>query len=117
MCHYKLIRVRRMISNNILNLIFFSIGSVLLIRISPDCIRRYILFGLNFLFYFLLDPNCILLIVVSTIGSYYIGKKLPCSRHSKAWFITGVILSAGVLVFFKYHNFLFGNRSDTLKIM
>lgn len=106
-----------MVANNIFTLLIFSICSVILIDILPNPLKRYALFILNFLFYFLLSPQCILLILISTCLSFEIGKKIASSPYSKLWFISGILLSVSILIFFKYSNFFLDGYCNGLKLI
>lgn len=106
-----------MIANNIFNLIIFSFFSVLFIYFLPNQLKRYALFALNFVFYFLLSPYCIFLILLSTIVSFYIGKKIASSQNTKLWLISGIIFSISILLFFKYYHFFTDRFSGAIKII
>ena len=88
-----------MIANNIFTLIFFSFCAILLIYALPNELKRYSLFVLNFVFYFLLSPYCVFLILLSTIVSFFIGQKITSSQHAKLWLISGIIFSVSILLF------------------
>ena len=106
-----------MIANNIFTLIFFSFCAILLIYALPNELKRYSLFVLNFVFYFLLSPYCVFLILLSTIVSFFIGQKITSSQHAKLWLISGIIFSVSILLFFKYYHFFTDRFSGAIKII
>ncbi|MFS4417354.1 MBOAT family O-acyltransferase [Maribacter sp. 2307ULW6-5] len=71
--------------------------------------QNIVLLVSSYVFYGWWDWRFLFLIVISTLGDYYIGKELG-KKHlgaakRKLWLYTSLVLNLGILGFFKYYNF------------
>lgn len=96
--------------------IFFFLPAVLLVYFAvPDRLRNFVLFFFSLIFYSWGEPVYILIMLFSTIFDYVngllIGRFQSRRRHgaAKAVLLSSVIVNLGILVFFKYNNFLIEN--------
>lgn len=101
---------------NIYLILLFSIVSVLLFYCFPKKYRKYILFSENLLFYGICDLNFLLLIILETFITWFIGNKLNSENKSKSkfFFILGISIVLALLCFFKYFNFFIENFNFSL---
>lgn len=106
-----------MLFNSIDFLIFFPV--VLLVYFIFPCRKRYIwLLAASYFFYMCWNPSYIVLILLSTMITYICGRAIAYIRASadsesgrgkkrmKLVIAVGIILNVGMLVYFKYTNFL-----------
>jgi len=104
--------------SNILLFLLFSVLSAIILYFIPSKQKKYALLIFNLLFYLLCDYKFILLIIISIIWSYYIGKKIACqSSNRKYYLFLGIIPIIVILCFFKYYNFFIPSQNDVLKII
>ncbi|MGF7058509.1 MBOAT family O-acyltransferase [Brassicibacter mesophilus] len=78
--------------------------------LSSDRFRNYILLMASLFFYAWGEPKYIYLMILSIIVNYSIGFKVePDSKgNRKLWLCISVIFNLGLLIIFKYSDFLFG---------
>jgi D-alanyl-lipoteichoic acid acyltransferase DltB (MBOAT superfamily) len=82
----------------------------------PGKYRCLFLLLAGYFFYFTRQPAYLALLFLSTVVDYFIALKIGSmnsktgrqqdTRNEKRYLITGILLSAGLLLFFKYFNFL-----------
>lgn len=103
---------------NIILFLIFSLIAVLFFYLMPYTLRKYYLFCINFIFYFLCDFKFVFFIFFSIFWSYYWGKKMDTSISSrKLLFFCSVTPVLAILLFFKYYHFFISNGNLTLKIL
>ena len=88
--------------------------SLLVYYASPLKIRNLMLFLLSLIFYGFGEPTYILVMLFSVTVAYLTGLPIGKYRESapkkaKFWLILSVCLNLGMLVFFKYTNFIIEN--------
>jgi alginate O-acetyltransferase complex protein AlgI len=102
-------------------LIFF-VAALALLVILPPAIgsfrpRRWLLVLASYGFYAFWDWRFPALLLVSTLASFYLGKRIYRSQESsrrKLWLSISVVISLGLLGFFKYYNFFVDSISAVL---
>ena len=109
-----------MIFTSIEFVLFFV--AVLLIR---SVIRRgptdkwFLLFA-SYFFYMSWNVACGGLILFTSLTDFYVGRQLgrtDNSRHRRWWLVASLVANLGVLAFFKYANFFYGNTSVLLHLV
>ena len=90
--------------------------SLLVYYVSPLKIRNLTLFLLSLIFYGFGEPTYILVMLFSVTVAYLTGFPIGKYRESapkkaKFWLILSICLNLGMLVFFKYTNFIIENLS------
>ncbi|MEN6634833.1 MAG: MBOAT family O-acyltransferase [Clostridiaceae bacterium] len=70
--------------------------------------KHFVLLATSYVFYAYWDARFLILLVVQTVISYVLAKKIvrtESKQKSKAFMLIGVIVSLAILCFFKYFNF------------
>lgn len=116
-----------MVFSSITFIYYFLPIVILIYYISPKKFRNLILLISSLIFYFWGEPKYGILMVISIISMYIHGiliEKLRNTKYSKLPVVTGVLFSLGVLIYFKYFDFLIENinlwlnkKIDTLGIV
>lgn len=81
-------------------------------------LRTFVALAFSYVFYGWWDWRYLGLILLSSTIDWYLGKEIGAStdeRQRKRLLITSIFLNVGILVFFKYTNFLVSNSSEVLK--
>lgn len=95
-------------------MIFFPIV-ILIYFIVPRKARYIWLLVASYYFYMGWNPKYALLIAISTIITYMSGRLLDKAESHRKWIVAGsFITNIGILVFFKYFDFLLGNLNAAL---
>ena len=93
--------------------LFYFLPIVLAIYyISPKKLKNLILLVASFLFYFFGEPTYVLLMAFSILSTYIFGiliDKYRNTKYTKLWLILAISVSIGLLVYFKYANFIIQN--------
>lgn len=92
---------------------------ILVYYLLPHKVRWIWLLGASYLFYMSWNAWLILLIITTTLISYGAGlliEKTESHKGKKAWMIVAVCLCLGLLIFFKYFNFLISSVIEVLKL-
>ena len=90
-------------------LFLFFPASLIIYYLVPKKWRNIPLLAENLLFYAWGEPRFLLLILFSTVVNFFFGKaigKNAESRRRKCLLVLAVVIDLGLLVFFKYTNFL-----------
>ena len=69
----------------------------------------------SYVFYAWWSPKFLILIVVSSLVDYFVGKKIHLEQNNavrKSLLILSIVVNLGILGFFKYFNFFIGNLKD-----
>lgn len=67
--------------------------------------QNLILITSSYFFYACFDYRFMLLLLLATLFSYYVGKKIETSSKRYYWNLANIVLSVLVLIAFKYYNF------------
>ncbi|HQT46242.1 MAG TPA: MBOAT family protein, partial [Acidocella sp.] len=63
------------------------------------------IFCCSLAFYAWWKPILVLLLVVSILLNFFVGKRIVVEKQGRAWLIAGLAFNLGLLCFFKYANF------------
>ena len=98
-------------------MIFFFLPIVLLIYyIAPKKFKNIVLLIASFVFYFCGEPVYVFLMAFSIISTYIFGLLIDkYKEHSKFFLTLSILVSVGILVYFKYTNFIIENINLWLK--
>ncbi len=98
---------------------FEFLGFMLMIVIGMLCTkgraRTSFLAIASYIFYGAYEPYLCLLLLLSTVVDWNIGKKLATTENKTArkwWLIASLALNLGLLAVFKYGNFAMGNMTQ-----
>ena len=99
-----------MIFSSITFLFYFLPIVLLIYYIVPNKFKNYILLAASFIFYFYGEPKYVWLMVFSIASTYIFGILMDkYKKHSKLFLVLSICVSIGLLVYFKYINFLIQN--------
>ena len=92
----------------------FLIIVVTIYYLLPHKYRNYLLLLASYYFYFSVQPEYLVLLIVSTLVNYGLGLALEKYRNKKGLLLSaGLVFNLGILFFFKYFNF-FGEQVNTV---
>ena len=92
----------------------FLIIVVTIYYLLPHKYRNYLLLLASYYFYFSVQPEYLVLLIVSTLVNYGLGIALEKYRNKKGLLLSaGLVFNLGILFFFKYFNF-FGEQVNTV---
>ena len=78
--------------------------------IVPNKVKNIVLLLASMFFYFYGEPKYVLIMIISIICTYIFGILMDTyKKHSKPFLILSICVSAGILVYFKYINFIIEN--------
>ena len=98
-------------------MVFFPIV-ILIYFIVPRKARYIWLLIASYYFYMGWNPKYALLIAISTVITYMSGRLLDKAESHRKWIVAGsFITNIGILVFFKYFDFLLGNLNAALAVI
>lgn len=83
--------------------------------VVPRAFKNSLLLFSSLLFYSWGEGIYLLLILISISINYFIGLAIASTSKSKAWLSAGIILNLGLLISFKYINFLNDNINVLLR--
>lgn len=80
----------------------------------PQKYRNYLLLAASYYFYFSIQPEYLVLLMISTLVNYLLGRGLEVYlRRKKVLLCVGLLFNLGILFFFKYFNF-FGDQVNVI---
>jgi alginate O-acetyltransferase complex protein AlgI len=104
-----------MIFSSILFLFVFLPIFLLIYHLANKNLKNYILLISSLLFYAWGAPKFIFLLLFSLTVNFYIVRKLYNSKHKRKLLLTlSIVINIGLLVYFKYTNFLIENLNNVL---
>lgn len=101
-----------MVFSSITFLFYFLPIVLSLYYLVPNKLKNLILLISSFIFYFYGEPKYVLLMAFSIISTYICGifvDKYRGTKKSKIFLILEIIISIGLLIYFKYANFIIKN--------
>src|SRR5687768_2083583 len=101
-----------MVFNSYTFIVFFIVVLILHYLSFSWKVKKINLLVASYLFYAVWNPPFVILLWISTIIDYVVGKKLYDEENKyrrKALLITSLVANLGMLAFFKYGNFLLDN--------
>lgn len=108
-----------MLFNSFTYLLFFPVVCIIY-YLLPQKSRWYFLLGSSYFFYMNWEPIYALLIMLSTVITFYCAKyihKNEDSKTRKRLLLISIVLNFGILFLFKYYNFLTQSIFDGLSLM
>ena len=103
-------------SSNIFLLYFLPVF-LLFYFVCPRRFRNYVILVFSIVFYAYGGPEFILILLASTTATYYLVKAMVKSERRKVFYCaTAIIINLGLLVYFKYANFLVDNVNAILSL-
>ena len=105
-------------SSNIFLLYFLPVF-LLFYFVCPRRFRNYVILLFSIVFYAYGGPEFILILLASTTATYFLVKSMCHSEamHKKKWLCAiAIIINLGLLVYFKYANFLVDNVNTILSL-
>ncbi len=82
--------------------------------ILPNRYRNYLLLVASYYFYFSIQPEYLVLLILSTLVNYLLGRGLEAYPKRKKMLLgVGLLFNLGILFFFKYFNF-FGEQLNAI---
>ena len=85
--------------------------------IAPKRARNLILLSFSMIFYTWGEIEYVAVMIFSILTNYVLGLLIGSSQRKKLWLIVAVIANLGLLVFFKYTNFLIDNINPMLELL
>ncbi len=101
-----------MVFSSITFLFYFLPITLAIYYIVPNKLKNIVLLIASFIFYFFGEPTYILLMVFSIISTYIFGlliDKYKNTKYKKFFLILSIIVSLGLLIYFKYADFIIQN--------
>lgn len=97
---------------NSLQYILFFLAFFLILFSLPISVRKPWLLIASCYFYMVFKPVYLLILFIVILIDFYTGKQIENSNsHKKSWLILSLVSNLGILVFYKYYNFLNENIS------
>lgn len=99
-----------MLFNSLQFLIFFLVVTLAYYRLPDQKSRNWLLLLASCYFYMSFVPKYILILGGTIVIDYFAGMQIARStgRARRNWMLLSLIANIGILVFFKYFNFIFG---------
>ena len=101
-----------MVFSSITFLFYFLPIVLVLYYLVPNKLKNLVLLISSFIFYFYGEPKYVLLMAFSIISTYICGilvDKYRGTKNSKIFLILEIIISTGLLIYFKYADFIIKN--------
>lgn len=105
-------------------MVFTSIGYFLFLAFAlpgyyliPDRFRKFFLIALSIFFYMYVKPEYIFIILFIILANYFLGiyiEKSSSKRKQRAFLNIAIGLNLGILIFYKYWNFILINFTEFL---
>ena len=107
-----------MIFSSITFLFYFLPITLIIYYLAPNKFKNLVLFLVSTIFYTLGEPKYILLMLISCFSTYIHGlliDKYKNTKYNKIFLISSITISLGLLIYFKYIDFLIQNINLFLK--
>ncbi len=106
-----------MLFNSLQFLVFFMVVTLLYYRMPQQKHRVWLLLIASCYFYMSFVPKYLLILAGTIVIDYVAGIVIGSSegRKRKAWLTVSIIVNVGILVFFKYTNFLLDTVAPAIK--
>lgn len=100
-----------MLFNSLQFLVFFMVVTLIYYRAPNQRMRVGLLLVASCYFYMCFVPKYILILGTTIVIDYIAGIQIAIhqGKARKAWLVLSILANAGILAFFKYFNFVFGN--------
>ncbi|MBZ2174267.1 MBOAT family protein [Schnuerera sp. xch1] len=106
-----------MIFSNLVFLFLFLPALLILYYISKDKFKNYVLLLFSLIFYAWGEPKYVFLMIASIVINYILGIKISHnSKARKLWFAFSIIFNLGILIIFKYTNFIIDTINSAIGV-
>ena len=105
-----------MLFSSILFIYYFLPLLLIVYFLMPSKYKNLVLLIFSLLFYFLGEPKYIIILLLSCIINYILGKQIEKSKYPKVYLIISLIYNIGQLLVFKYTDFFINNVNNILGI-
>ena len=105
-----------MVFSSITFLFYFLPIVLALYYIAPNKYKNIVLLASSLFFYFYGEPTYVIIMIASIVFTYIFGILMDkYKKYSKLFLILSICVSIGILIYFKYTNFLIQNINLWLK--
>ena len=105
-----------MLFSTILFIYYFLPLLLIVYFLMPSKYKNLVLLMFSLLFYFLGEPKYIIILLLSCIINYILGKQIEKSKYPKVYLIISLIYNIGQLLVFKYTDFFINNVNNIFGI-
>jgi len=105
-----------MLFSSISFLFYFLPIFLLVYYFTPKRYRNIPILIFSFIFYFLGEPKCIFVLILSCVINYYLSKLIEKNKHAKLFLLIAIIYNVGQLLIFKYLDFFIDNINSLFNI-
>ena len=105
-----------MLFSSILFIYYFLPLLLIVYFLMPSKYKNLVLLMFSLLFYFLGEPKYIIILLLSCIINYILGKQIEKSKYPKVYLIISLIYNIGQLLVFKYTDFFINNVNNIFGI-
>ena len=99
-----------MVFSSIAFLFYFLPITLVLYYVLPKRCRNIVLLTASLFFYAYGEPTYVIIMILSIIFTYFYGLMMDkFKKYSKVFLILSICTSIGLLVYFKYTNFIIDN--------
>lgn len=108
-----------MIFNSLQFLVFFLVVTLAYFQLKKQHLRVWLLLIASCYFYMSFVPTYILILGATIVIDYFAGMLISGAKGArrKMWLVTSILANVGILVFYKYFNFLLGNLEPILAMV
>ena len=108
-----------MLFNSLQFLIFFLVITLAYYQLPNQKSRTWLLLLASCYFYMAFVPKYILILGGTIVIDYFAGLQISGSRGKarRNWMLVSIVANVGILVFFKYFNFIFSNLEPLLHLV
>jgi len=93
-----------------ISFIYYFLPILLIIYfLSKNKYKNLVLLIFSLLFYFLGEPKYIIILILSCVINYYLGKLIETKKNNKIYLTLAIIYNIGQLLIFKYTDFFIFN--------
>ena len=101
-----------MLFSSILFIYHFLPISLIIYFFTKNKYKNLVLLLFSLLFYFFGEPKYIIILIISCIINYYLGKLIEKNKNTKFYLIVAIIYNIGQLFIFKYTDFFLSNFNN-----
>ncbi|MGN6420116.1 MAG: MBOAT family O-acyltransferase [Pseudobacter sp.] len=107
-----------MLFNSLQFLIFFLVITLAYYQLPNQKGRTWLLLLASCYFYMAFVPKYILILGATIVIDYFAGLQIAKSngKARRNWMLVSIVANVGILVFYKYFNFIFGNLEPLLQL-
>ena len=106
-----------MVFSSITFLFYFLPLAIGIYFIAPKRARNLVLLSFSIIFYTWGEIEYVTVMILSIMSNYVLGRLIANSNRKHVWLVLAVIVNLGLLVFFKYTNFLIDNLNPMLELL